>query len=50
MIRRSTVSGDPPLIVLPGHSRSLLEATRTVLATPGLPEVALIGGLAVTMR
>jgi hypothetical protein len=28
----------------------LLEVTRTVLATPGLPDVALIGGLAVTMR
>ncbi len=44
------MSGDPPLIVLPGHSSALLEVTRTVLATPGLPEVALIGGLAVTMR
>lgn len=50
MIRRSTVSGDLPLIVLPGHSSALLEVTRTVLATPGLPDVALIGGLAVTMR
>lgn len=49
MIRRSTVSGDP-LIVLPNHSSGLLEVTRTVLATPGLPDVALIGGLAVTMR
>jgi predicted nucleotidyltransferase len=44
------VSGDPPLIVLPGHSRGLLEATRSVLATPGMTDVALIGGLAVTMR
>jgi len=44
------VSGDPPLIVLPDHSNGLLEVTRTVLATPGLPDVALIGGLAVTMR
>ena len=50
MIRRSTVSGEPPLIVLPDHSTGLLEVTRTVLATPGLPDVALIGGLAVTMR
>ena len=50
MIQRSTVSGDLPLIVLPDHSRALLEVTRTVLATPGLPAVALIGGLAVTMR
>ncbi len=44
------MSGDLPLIVLPGHSSALLEVTRTVLATPGLPDVALIGGLAVTMR
>lgn len=50
MIRGSTVSGDPPLIVLPDHSSGLLEVTRTVLTTPGLPDVALIGGLAVTMR
>lgn len=44
------MSGDPPLILLPEHSSGLLEVTRTVLATPGLPAVALIGGLAVTMR
>lgn len=44
------MSGEPPLIVLPDHSRALLEVTRAVLATPGLPDVVLIGGLAVTMR
>lgn len=44
------MSGDPPLIALPEYNRSLLEATRTVLATPDLPPVVLIGGLAVTMR
>lgn len=47
---RSTVSGDPPLIALPESTRPLLEAARAVLATPGLPPVVLIGGLAVTMR
>ena len=44
------MSGDPPLIVLPESTRPLLEAARTVLATPDLPPVVLIGGLAVTMR
>ena len=44
------MSGDSPLIVLPGHSRALLGVARTVMATPGLTDVALIGGLAVTMR
>lgn len=44
------MSGDPPLIALPAHARPLLEAARTVLATPDLPPVVLIGGLAVTMR
>lgn len=44
------MSGEPPLIALPDSTRPLLEATRTVLATPGLPPVVLIGGLAVTMR
>lgn len=44
------MSGDPPLIALPTHARPLLEAARTVLATPDLPPVVLIGGLAVTMR
>lgn len=44
------MSGESPLIVLPEYAGPLLEATRTVLATPGLPPVVLIGGLAVTMR
>jgi hypothetical protein len=44
------VSGDLPLIALPDSTRPLLEAARTVLATPDLPPVVLIGGLAVTMR
>jgi hypothetical protein len=44
------VSGEPPLIFLPEYTRPLLEATRTVLATPNLPPVVLIGGVAVTMR
>ncbi len=42
--------GDRQPFVLPGHSRRLLDAARTVLATPGLPPVVLVGGLAVTMR
>lgn len=42
------MSGEPPLTTLPASSRPLLEAARTVLATPGLPPVVLIGGLAVT--
>jgi hypothetical protein len=44
------VSGEPPLTILPTTSRRLLEAVRSVLSTPRLPPVALIGGLAVTMR
>jgi hypothetical protein len=44
------VSGDPPLIVLRESARPLLEAARTVLATPDLPPVVIIGGLAVTVR
>jgi hypothetical protein len=44
------VSGDPPLIFLPDRNSALLEVARTVLATPGLTDIALIGGLAVTMR
>lgn len=44
------MSGDPPLVVLPESTRPLLEAARAVLATPDLPPVVLIGGLAVTMR
>lgn len=44
------MSGDPPLIALPTSAGPLLEAARTVLATPDLPPVVLIGGLAVTMR
>lgn len=44
------MSGDHPLIVLPAHSHDLVEVARAVLATPDLPDVALIGGLAVTMR
>ena len=44
------MSGDRQPIVLPDHSRTLLDAARTVLATPDLPPVVLVGGLAVTMR
>ena len=44
------MSGDPPLTTLPASSRPLLEAARAVLATPGLPPVVLIGGLAITTR
>lgn len=44
------MSGDSPLIALPESTRPLLEAARAVLATPDLPPVVLIGGLAVTMR
>lgn len=44
------MSGDPALIVLPSSDRRLLDAIRSVLATPGLPPVALIGGLAVAAR
>ncbi|MCU1497832.1 MAG: Prevent-host-death protein [Acidimicrobiales bacterium] len=44
------MSGDITLTILPETSRPLLDAARAVLATPGLPPVALIGGLAVTMR
>jgi len=44
------VSGDPASTLLPPSDGPLLEAVRTVLATPGLPPVALIGGLAVTAR
>ncbi|MGB3411935.1 MAG: hypothetical protein WBA45_12155 [Microthrixaceae bacterium] len=44
------MSGDPSLTLLPVSDGPLLEAARTVLATPGLPPVALIGGLAVTAR
>lgn len=44
------MSGDPSLTLLPVSDGPLLEAARIVLATPGLPPVALIGGLAVTAR
>ena len=44
------MSGDPALILLPASDGPLLDAARAVLATPGLPPVALIGGLAVTVR
>lgn len=44
------MSGDPALILLPASDGPLLDAARAVLATPGLPPVALIGGLAVTAR
>ncbi len=44
------MSGDLEPIVLHDHSRTLLDAARAVLATPGLPPVVLVGGLAVTMR
>lgn len=44
------MSGDPALILLPASDGPLLEAARTVLSTPGLPPVALVGGLAVTAR
>ena len=47
---RSTVSGDAPVTIVPAASQRLLDAARHVLATPGLPPVVLIGGLAVTMR
>lgn len=43
------MSGDAAL-TLPSSNAPLLEAARAVLATPGLPPVALIGGLAVTVR
>lgn len=46
----SDVSGEPALTVLAASNRSLLEATRIVLATPDLPDLVLIGGLAVTTR
>src|SRR5262249_30452264 len=50
--RCCAVSGDPdaPLVAVADHSRPLLDAARTVLETPGLPRVVLIGGLAVTIR
>jgi len=44
------VSGEPPPILLPPSDGPLIEAARAVLATPGLPAVALVGGLAVTAR
>lgn len=44
------MSGDGPLIVLPSVNRTLLDAARTVVATPTLPRVVLIGGLAIAMR
>jgi hypothetical protein len=44
------VSGEPPPILLPPSDAPLIEAARAVLATPGLPAVALVGGLAVTAR
>ncbi len=44
------MSGDLSPIVLPDSTRLLLEAVRTVLDTPNLPPVVIIGGLAVTMR
>lgn len=44
------MSGDPALTILAASNRPLLEAARIVLATPDLPDLVLIGGLAVTTR
>lgn len=44
------MSGEPSLITLPPSSEALFNATRSLLATAELPPVALIGGLAVTIR
>jgi hypothetical protein len=44
------VSGDRPPILLEPSNAPLVEAARAVLATPGLPAVALVGGLAVAAR
>lgn len=44
------MSGNPLHTIIPSSSQRLLDAARRVLATPGLPPVVLIGGLAVTMR
>jgi hypothetical protein len=44
------VSGEPSIVLLSPFDRPLLEAVRTILTTPGLPPVVLIGGLAVTTR
>jgi hypothetical protein len=44
------VSGERAPIVLPPSNAPLVEAARAVLATPGLPAVALVGGLAITAR
>ncbi len=43
------MSGEQTIVVEP-HNWPLVDAIRTVLATPGLPPVALIGGLAVAVR
>ncbi|MBK5288945.1 MAG: nucleotidyl transferase AbiEii/AbiGii toxin family protein [Acidimicrobiia bacterium] len=43
------MSGDR-LMLLPDGSDALLDAVRAVLATPGMPDVALVGGLAVTLH
>lgn len=44
------MSGDLALTILSATTEPLLDAVRAVLATPGLPPVVLIGGLAVTMQ
>ncbi len=43
------MSGDP-VMILPHGSEFLLDAVRAVLATPGMSDVALVGGLAVTLH
>ena len=43
------MSGDR-VMILPDGSEALLDAVREVLATPGMPGVALVGGLAVTLH
>lgn len=44
------MSGEPLLVTLPPSSEVLFNAARSVLGTAQLPPVALIGGLAVTIR
>lgn len=44
------MSGEPELTVLAASNRPLLDAAKIVLTTPGLPDLVLIGGLAVTTR
>lgn len=43
------MSGDPAM-VLPSGTEPLLDAIREVIATPGMPGVALVGGFAVTLH